>query len=486
MIADGGDDEQTDAHVADEAIRLLGQKRGRPFFLGVGFYRPHVPCVAPKKWFDLYPLDKVTLPKDPADDRKHHPEAAYTVNPPNYGLDDAKLKDMRRAYYAAVSYGDSQVGRLLDALERLKLADNTIVVLWGDHGWHLGEHGLWQKMCLFEESVQVPLIIAAPGRKGNGRVCGRPAELLDMYPTLAELCGLPIPSGLHGTSLRPLLDDPSAPGKKAAFTQVKRGAGKDQFLGRSVRTERWRYTEWDGGQRGAELYDHDADPHEYQNLADDPKHADTVKELKELLKKGVAEPPGFAHWEKEVQGIEQRDREKPPAEGGIVFAGSSSVRLWDVAKSFPSLPVINHGFGGSQIADVTHFADRLVLKQKPRVVVFYAGDNDIAAGKSPAQVADDFRAFAGAVHRALPKTKVVFLAVKPTPARWKLFDVQTKANALVESSCKGLDWLTYVDVVKPMLGEDGKPRPGLYARDGLHLSEEGYKVWTELVTPYLK
>jgi iduronate 2-sulfatase len=486
MIADGGDDEQTDAHVADEAIKILERKRDRPFFLGVGLYRPHVPCAAPKKWFDLYPLDKVTLPDDPADDRKHHPAAAYTVNPPNYGLDAAKMKDMRRAYYAAVSYGDTQVGRLLDALDRLKLTDNTIIVFWGDHGWHLGEHGLWQKMSLFEESVQVPLIIVAPGRKGNGKVCGRPAELIDMYPTLAELCGLPVPTGLHGTSLRPLLDDPSAPGKKAAYTQVRRGTGQNQFLGRSVRTERWRYTEWDGGKRGVELYDHDADPHEYQNLADDPKHADTVKELKALLKKGVAEPPGFAHWEKEIQGIEQRDREKPPAEGGIVFVGSSSIRLWNLAKSFPDLPAVNHGFGGSQIADSTHFAQRLVLKQKPKVVVFYAGDNDIAAGKSPAQVQDDFRAFASTVHRNLPKTKVLFLAVKPTPLRWKLFDVQTKANALVAAYCKGNDWLAYVDVVKPMLGADGKPKPGLYAKDGLHMNEEGYKVWTELVTPYLK
>src|SRR5262249_24956186 len=162
------------------------------------------------KWFDMYPLDKVTLPDEPADDRKHHPEAAYTVNPPNYGLDAAKLKDMRRAYYAAVSYGDAQVGRVLDALDRLKLADNTIIVLWGDHGWNRGEQGLWQKMSLFEESARVPLVIVAPGTKGKGKTCGRPAELLDLYPTLADLCGLPPPRGLNGTSLRPQLDDPSA------------------------------------------------------------------------------------------------------------------------------------------------------------------------------------------------------------------------------------------------------------------------------------
>jgi uncharacterized sulfatase len=486
MIADGGDGEQTDAHVADEAIRLLERPRDRPFFLGVGFYRPHVPCVAPRKWFDLYPLGKVALPQEPPDDRKNHPEAAYTVTPPNYGLDEAKQKQFLRAYYAAVSYADAQVGRLLDALDRLKLADNTIVVLWGDHGWHLGEHGLWQKMSLFEESARVPLLVVAPGRKAKGQGCGRPAELLDLYPTLADLCGLPVPTGLHGRTLRPLLDDPAAPGKKAAYTQVRRGAGKDQFLGRSIRTERWRYTEWDDGWRGAELYDHDADPHEYRNLAADPRHAGTVKELKELLKGGVAEPPGFARWEKDVQAIEQRDKDRLPPQDGVLFAGSSSIRMWDLAKSFPDLPVINHGFGGSQIADCTHFADRLILKPKPRVVVFYAGDNDIAAGKSAEQVEADFRAFAGAIHRELPKTKVVFLAVKPTPARWKLFDVQTRANALVESYCRGNDWLQFVDVVKPMLGADGQPRAELYVKDGLHLSEEGYRVWADLLRAQLK
>jgi uncharacterized sulfatase len=486
MIADGGDDEQTDAHVADEAIRILEQKRERPFFLGVGFYRPHVPCVAPRKWFNLYPLDKVALPKEPADDRKHHPEAAYTVTPPNYGLDETKLREFLRSYYAAVSYADAQVGRLLEGLDRLKLSDNTVIVLWGDHGWHLGEHGLWQKMSLFEGSARVPLLIIAPGRKAKGLACGRPAELLDLYPTLADLCGLPPPEMVHGTSLRPLLDDPAAPGKKAAYTQVRRGSGKDQFLGRSVRTERFRYTEWDGGKRGVELYDHDNDPHEYRNLADDPAQAKVVKELKGLLRGGTTEGPPFYRWEKEILAIEQRDRDKPPPPDGIVFAGSSSIRLWNVAKSFPDWPVTNHGFGGSQIADCTHFADRLIVKHQPRVVVFYAGDNDIAAGRTAEQVRNDFKAFAQTVHRELPKTKIVFLAVKPSPARWGRFDVQKKANALVEAFCKEDERLVFVDVVKPMLGDDGKPRRDLFVADGLHLNEEGYKVWAELLRPYLK
>jgi uncharacterized sulfatase len=290
LAADGRDDEQTDARVADEAIHIMERRRGRPFFLAVGFYRPHVPCVAPRKWFDLYPSDRLSLPREPADDRAHHPEAAYTVRPPNYGLGERPLKEFLQSYYAAVSYADAQVGKVLDALDRLGLAGNTVVVLWGDHGWHLGEHGLWQKMSLFEESARVPLLVAAPPAKARGRVCGRPAELLDLYPTLADLCGLPVPEGLHGRSLRSLLDDPAAPGKPAAYTQVVRGGKGDSFMGRSVRTERWRYTEWDGGRRGVELYDHDADPHEFRNLADDPRRAATVKEMKALLSSGRAGP----------------------------------------------------------------------------------------------------------------------------------------------------------------------------------------------------
>jgi lysophospholipase L1-like esterase len=194
----------------------------------------------------------------------------------------------------------------------------------------------------------------------------------------------------------------------------------------------------------------------------------------------------FERWEKDIRAIEQRDREKLPPKDAVLFAGSSSIRLWDVAKSFPGLAVVNRGFGGSQIADSTHFADRLIQKHKPRVVVFYAGDNDIAAGRSPEQVLADFKAFVAKVREGLPQTKIIFISVKPSLARWKQFETQQKANALVEAYCKGDERLLFVDVAKPMLGADGKPRPELYAKDGLHMTEAGYKIWADLLKPHLK
>jgi iduronate 2-sulfatase len=282
LQAEGTDDEQTDGKVAAEAIRLMEENAGRPFFVAAGFYRPHTPYIAPKAYFDLYPLDRITFPSEPASHRAAvlEPATASTRPYPVFGVNEDQARDAKRAYYATISFVDAQVGKLLDALDRLKLADRTIIVFWSDHGYHLGEHGLWMKQSLFEESARVPLIIAAPGRS-RGKASARTVELVDLYPTLADLAGLEPPSDLHGASLKPLLENPDAAWTKPAFTQVARGG----FPGHSVRTERWRYTEWERGKQGSELYDHDADPHEYRNLATDPAYAAVVNELRSLVRK---------------------------------------------------------------------------------------------------------------------------------------------------------------------------------------------------------
>ncbi len=281
LPADGADAEQTDGRGATAAIELLEKHAAGPFFLAVGFYRPHTPYVAPKSYFGLYPLERILLDGGPADDRDDIPALALTVEPPNYNLSEDLQRQAIEAYAASISFMDAQVGRLLDALDRLKLTDNTVVVFMSDHGYHLGEHGLWQKMTLFEESCRVPLIVSAPGMKAAGQSCARLVESVDVYPTVADLCGLQAPAQLEGRSMKPLLDDPAQPWKKAAFTQVRRGENSG---GRTVRSERWRYTEWDEGRQGAELYDHDSDPHEYRNLASDPAHAMVVKEHQALLR----------------------------------------------------------------------------------------------------------------------------------------------------------------------------------------------------------
>lgn len=288
-IDPGPDEAQTDGKVASEAIRLLEENRGRPFFLAVGFYRPHTPYVAPEKYFDLYPLETIPAPPDPMEDLQDIPVAALWTRPPNWGLGDEEMRRAIRAYYAAASFMDAQVGRVLDALERLGLAESTIVVFWSDHGYSLGEHGQWMKQSLFERSARVPLIISVPGVTG-GESSGRTVEALDIYPTLVDLAGLPTPGHVQGRSLRPLLIKPHTPWPHPAFTQAPRRQGDYRFFGRSVRTERWRYTEWDDGKRGVELYDHANDPGEITNLSGDPLYADTIASLRQLLHTVTAEP----------------------------------------------------------------------------------------------------------------------------------------------------------------------------------------------------
>lgn len=190
-------------------------------------------------------------------------------------------------------------------------------------------------------------------------------------------------------------------------------------------------------------------------------------------------------WAKELAAFEEQDR-AAPATGGVVFVGSSSIRLWDVAAAFPGLPAINRGFGGSQIADSVTHAELLVIRHKPRTVVFYAGDNDIAAGKSPEDVAAAFKAFVEKVRAALPDTRVVFIGIKPSIQRWASIVPIRKANALVREYCDADDRLGFVDVDGPMLGWDAKPRKDLFVADGLHLSPKGYALWTTLLAPFLE
>lgn len=291
LAAEGTDAEQTDGKIAREACRLLREHKDKPFFLAVGFFRPHTPYVSPKNYFDLYPPEKIPLAVNPPRDREDKPRAALTVFPPHYGMDEEQQRTVIQSYQASVSFMDAQCGLVLDELGKLGLADNTIVVFLSDHGYHLGEHGLWQKMTLFEESTRVPLIIAAPGMPASGKTTAGIAELIDVYPTLADLCGLPAPKDLEGTTLRPLLEDPGRAWDKHAFSQAihgpqggraDTGKGAATAVGRSVRTDRYRYTEWNEGRDGIELYDHRQDPLEHKNLAKDQPR--TVTELRAILR----------------------------------------------------------------------------------------------------------------------------------------------------------------------------------------------------------
>ena len=292
------DDELPDGLTAATAIKKMHELKTQqqPFFLAVGFLKPHLPFVAPKKYWDLYDREKIPLPlidhlPDGAPAYAGHDNGelhAYANCPKGNPIPEDFAKTLRHGYYACISYTDAQIGRLLDALEKEGLAKNTIVVLWGDHGWQLGDHGLWHKHTNFELATRVPLFISVPGLSTAGQKCAAPVEFLDVYPTLADMCGLPIPAGLDGISLKPWLENPAAPAKKVAISQYPRGGavtGNKQLMGYSVRDERWRLTAWrdrtDGALDSTELYDEQNDPVESVNLA--AKNPDIVKRLSAFL-----------------------------------------------------------------------------------------------------------------------------------------------------------------------------------------------------------
>jgi iduronate 2-sulfatase len=294
-ILDMPDENTPDGIVARRAETFMREAvhEGRPFFLGVGFRRPHAPFAAPKEYFEMYPVEK-TSPPPPAPSGYAETILPAALNH-DWGpraLTDEEQRQLRAAYFACNTFVDAQTKVLLDAMNELDLWRNTIVVFLGDHGYHLGDHGgLWHKQTLFEESCRVPLIIYAPGMNGAGRASGQVVELVDLYPTLADLCGLTAPDGLDGASLRPLLEGDDRPVKAGAFTTASRSRIRLQsqqaaeYLGRSVRTDRWRYTEWDRGMRGVELYDHENDPEEFKNVADVAANKEIVEQLHALLDK---------------------------------------------------------------------------------------------------------------------------------------------------------------------------------------------------------
>ncbi len=306
-VSPKSDDQLPDGATAAEAVKRLHdlKSKGKPFFLAVGFLKPHLPFVAPKKYWDLYDLNTIPVPAF-----DHLPTGApefaghnnselhnYPGVPKENPIPADFAKTLRHGYYACISYTDAQVGRLLDALDKEGLADNTIIVLWGDHGWQLGDHGLWHKHTNFELATRAPLLISLPKQKTAGQKCDAPVEFVDVYPTLADLCGLPKPAGLAGSSLKPFIENPATPKTKVAISQYPRSAGKagGNVMGYSIRDERWRLTLWRerAGSKivAMELYDEKNDPAETVSLHDKPENKAIIEALSKFLPPVVSEPP---------------------------------------------------------------------------------------------------------------------------------------------------------------------------------------------------
>ena len=290
----------SDGAIADESVKLLKKlaNSAKPFFLAVGFHKPHLPFVAPKKYWDLYRSESFKV--NPFQEHaKGSPAFAYHTwgelrhysgMPAAGALPEDKQQELIHAYYACVSYVDAQVGKVVAELDKLGLAENTIIVLWGDHGWHLGDHGLWCKHSNFEQATRAPLIVIAPGYKGNQKT-ESPTEFVDVFPTLCQLTGLKIPGQLEGTSLVPILKNPGAEIKQFAMSQFPRAGNK---MGYSLRTKRFRYTQWLPWSKNTgiksytpiavELYDYEKDPQEKVNLAGNIEYKNEVKKLAGMMK----------------------------------------------------------------------------------------------------------------------------------------------------------------------------------------------------------
>ncbi len=306
--ADVADDFYLDGKVARLAAQTLSElkKKDQPFFLAVGFAKPHLPFVAPKKYWDLY--DRSKIPGSPTDKLPEGaPEYAghnnselhsYGNIPKGNPIPEDLARELRHGYYAATSYMDAQLGLVLDALDREGLADKTVIVLWGDHGWQLGEHGLWHKHTNYELAARAPLFIAVPSIGTAGQKSASLAEFVDVYPTLADVCGLPKVEGLAGVSLKPVLQNPAASVNKHALSQYPRKAPEGNVMGYSIRTDRWRLVLWrtlkENKVVSTELYDEDNDPDETVNIASKPEHKAVVEELSQFLPPPIPPASGGA------------------------------------------------------------------------------------------------------------------------------------------------------------------------------------------------
>jgi uncharacterized sulfatase len=277
----GDDDDQPDGQTARHAIDAIQRQTaaGKPWMVAVGFHRPHDPFVSPKKYFELYPPGSMRIFHDPADATPLRPLsiAGGDFLKAFRAFSENELQEFQRAYYAGVSFMDAQVGRLLDALDKARLWNHTLIIFIGDHGYHHNERNWWNKNTLFERSCRTPCIIAAPGAK-DGEACRALVELVDLYPTACDYCGLGAPHALAGQSLKPLLEHPGSRGKVAAFTLVSRGPGR---YGQTVRTAHWRYIQW--SDHTQELYDEQNDPQEMHDISEDPARQDIIAEHKKLL-----------------------------------------------------------------------------------------------------------------------------------------------------------------------------------------------------------
>ena len=279
-VLDVDDDQMDDHKVTSWAVDYLKEEHDKPFFLACGIFRPHMPWQVPRKYYEMYPPETVVLPEVPDDDLADVPPPGIKMARPEGDhatmIRTGNWRHAVQAYLASIAFVDVQIGRLLDALDKSPHADNTIIVLWGDHGWHLGEKQHWRKFALWEEATRAPLIFVAPGVTKPGSVCRRPVDFVNVYPTLADLCGLPVGEHLDGVTMRPLLESPDAEWDRPALTTHGR-------LNHALRSEQFRYIRYADGSE--ELYDHQTDPMEWKNLADDPEFIQTKTDLKAWLPK---------------------------------------------------------------------------------------------------------------------------------------------------------------------------------------------------------